>query len=252
MTFLHKRVGDGNTAFGADLRDLRDLRGISLEQASAETHIQRSLLKAFEEDSLRDINDPIFAERHFLAYVDYLGGYRPYFTARYANQLAALNSRRTIGDLLPRQRSVRPLDFFVGPQFLAFLGVLTLAGVLGAYVLWQARAVNTPPPLVVSAPVDGARLDTARVQVVGRTIPEAIVTVNGQDAPVDGDGVFHAALDIRRGTTVITVIAKRRRGSETRLERHVVFDRPLPDSEELEQLLAPPPEGATTTNKTPF
>ncbi len=26
-------------------------------------------------------------------------------------------------------------------------------------------------------------------------------------APVDGDGVFHAALDIRRGTTVITVIA---------------------------------------------
>ena len=60
-------------------------------------------------------------------------------------------------------------------------------------------------------------------------MPEAYVTVNGRDAAVEMDGRFALTLDLRRGTTPITIIARRRRGSETQVTRNVVYDVALPN-----------------------
>ncbi len=247
MTFLHKSVGEEPSSFGSDLRDLRELHAITLETACRETKIDRSVLEALEADRLEDIGDPIFSERHLLSYVKYLGGYEPYFTARYRTRLKELGKRRKITDLLPRTRDVRFLDLFVAPQFLAFLGIVLLAIVLGSYVLWQAYTVNTSPPLEIASPADGVHLDGPRVLVSGKTIPEAYVLVNDRDAAVDGEGLFHTELDVPRGTTIITIIARRRRGSETRVDRRVIFDREVTEIPSTELLFATSTEAATST-----
>jgi cytoskeletal protein RodZ len=246
MTFLHKSVGDEPSSFGSDLRDLRDLHAISLETACRETRIDRSILEALEADRVEDLDDPIFAERHLLAYVSYLGGYEPYFKARYRTRLKELGKKRETTDLLPRKRNVRFFDLFVAPQFLAFLGVVCLGIGLGGYVVWQAYVVNAPPPLEIEEPADGERLDRPRVVVVGQTIPEATISVNDRDAAVDGEGRFHLELDVPRGTTVISIVARRRRGSETRVERRVTFDREVTDFRGIEES-APTSTGQTGT-----
>jgi cytoskeletal protein RodZ len=249
MTFLHKSVGDEPSSFGSDLRDLRELHAITLETACKETKIDRSVLEAFESDSIEDIDDPIFSERHLLAYVKYLGGYEPYFKARYQTRLKELGKSRKTEDLLPRKRKVRFLDLFVAPQFLAFLGVILLAVGLGSYVLWQAYTVNTAPPLEIETPIDGERLDGSRVLVKGQTIPEAYVLVNDRDAAVESDGSFHLELDVPRGTTIISIIARRRRGSETRIERRVIFDREVMEIPSTEELFATSTEATTSTEE---
>jgi hypothetical protein len=229
MTFLHKTVGGSETQFGCDLRDLRDLHGISIEQACKETKIDSDILNMLEEDRILAYRDPLFLKRHLMTYVRYLGGYEPYFSGRFDAILKERQSVRTAKDLLPRERSVRFWDLFVAPQFLAFLGILFLAGLLTTYVIWQAHAVSTPPLLEITSPVDGVRLESSRVIVSGRTMPEATLSVNGQSVAVDEDGNFSIQLDVHRGTNVIRMIAKRRRGSETVLERRVIFDRAMPD-----------------------
>lgn len=229
MTFLHKSVGGCESQFGSDLRDLRELHGISFEQACRETRIDASVLKLLEEDRILEFNDPLFLKRHLGVYVRYLGGYEPYFTGRFDTCIRAhQSSERTTKDLLPRERSVRFWDLFVAPQFLTFLGVLFLAGLLMTYVAWQAHTVSTAPFLEVSSPVDGIRIDSARVIVSGKTMSEATLSVNGQNVAVDEQGGFSMSFDVHRGTNVIRVIAKRRRGSETVVERRVVFDRAMP------------------------
>ncbi len=234
MTFLHKRVREGDASFGSDLRDLRELHGITFEEACRATKIDRKILKAFEEDRLEDLDDPIFAERHLAAYVKYLGGYEPYFRMRYEGRLAGVSSERKTEDLLPRVRKIGFFDLFAAPQFLAFLGILAFAGLLGGYVLWQAHAVNTPPPLAVDRPRDGEILSVPRADVRGATIAEATVSVNGRDAPVAPDGTFGIELDVPRGTSAVTITAKRRRGSETTVVRRVTYERELPGTDELE------------------
>ncbi len=230
MTFLHKRVGKGSGAFGSDLRDLRELNGFSLEQVSHDTKIRDTILRALEEDRMDEIEDPAFAERHLLTYVRYLGGYEPYFMARYRAKLEELKAQRKTTELLPRRRSLGRFDLVVGPHLIGFFGVLLLAFALGGYIWWQAEAVRTPPSLEIYSPLDGERLERPTAVVRGRTMPEAYVSVNGHDAAVDASGNFELTLDVRRGTTVITIIARRRRGSETRLDRRVMYDRPLEET----------------------
>ncbi len=230
MTFLHKSVGDEQTLFGSDLRDLRELHAISFEQACRETKIDVEILRSFENDRLSDIHDPVFAERHLMAYVRYLGGYEPYFASKYRSALEGLHLCRDAKDAIPRTR-IRFFDLFVAPQFLAFLGIGFLAIVLGGYVFWQASLVHTAPDLNVIFPQDGDRLLRPRVLVRGETVPGVSVSVNGRDAAVDQNGAFQLELDVRRGTTILTIVAKRRRGKETEVIRRVSFEQALTDLE---------------------
>jgi transcriptional regulator with XRE-family HTH domain len=229
MTFLHKSIGGSEAQFGSDLKDLRELHGISFEQACRETKIDASILRLLEEDRILEFDDPIFAKRHLMVYIRYLGGYEPYFSGRFDAQVKEIASSRTTKDLLPRERSVHFWDLFVAPQFLAFLGIVLLAGIVMTYVVWQAHAVNTSPLLELASPNDGIHLETARVLVEGKTMSEATLTVNGQNVAVDEQGNFSSEFDVHRGTNVIRIVAKRRRGSETILERRVVFDRVIPE-----------------------
>jgi hypothetical protein len=232
MTFLHKRVGEGN-AFGADLRDLRDHKGVTIEDAARHTKIHDALLRAFEGDRVEDIEDPLFAERHLRMYVQYVGGYEPYFLGRYRARCEELQRKRKAEDLLPRTRGVRSFDLFIGAHLTGILGVLLLALFLGGYVLWQAHLVRIAPPLTVDAPTEGQVLTEPRIDVRGQTIPEAYVNINGHDVPVDPHGGFVFPMDVRRGTTVIHTVARRRRGSETVIDRRVVYDRALNDVDAL-------------------
>lgn len=231
---MHKHVGEGSGTFGSDLRALRELSGLSLAQASAATKIRDTILAALEEDRMMDLDDPAFVEHHLLAYVRYLGGHEQYFIARYRECLKALHAERRVSELLPRVRKIRRRDLFSGPQILALGGLVLFAVGLGGYVAWQAILVRIPPPLEVTAPSSGQRLESPTVTVRGQTIAGAEVAVNGRSAPVDGTGAFTVSLDVRRGTTVLSIVARRRRGSETVVERSVVYDAPIEGTEFLE------------------
>jgi cytoskeletal protein RodZ len=242
MTFLHKRVEEGNGTFGSHLRDLRELQKLTLERASKDTKIRDTILAALEEDRIGELDDPVFAERHLMAYVRYLGGHEPYFLARYRERLKDLNATHEVKDLLPRTRGVRWRDLFVGPQVLAAAGVLFLGVAFGGYVMWQAHLVGSAPSLDVTTPQDGEHLERPTVDVQGVTMSEATVTINGKNAPVDGNGAFILPIDVRRGTTIIKIVARRRRGSETVIERRVVYDAALSETDIPEM---------TTTTKHP-
>lgn len=242
MSFLHKRLGRGDGLFGADLRDLRESRDRTLEQAATDTRIRITLLQAFEEDRLEELGDPAFSERHLVAYVRYLGGHEPYFTARYRAGVRVLKKERNVADLLPRTRNVRARDFLSGPQLLAAGGIGLFAIVLGGYVVYQARLVQIPPPLTILSPDEGVVLERPTVEVSGETMPEAFVTINGRSAAVDPEGHFHLSIDVRRGTTPIVIVARRRRGSETQVVRNVVYDSAL-----LETPIFPATTSTTST-----
>jgi uncharacterized protein YfaP (DUF2135 family) len=59
--------------------------------------------------------------------------------------------------------------------------------------------VNQPPNLIVIA--------DQRIRVAGRTIPQALVTVNGVSVPVDDEGNFSTMVRLQEGVNVIEVLA---------------------------------------------
>lgn len=63
---------------------------------------------------------------------------------------------------------------------------------------------------------------TARVTVVGKTVPSAVVSVNGELIDPDGAGTFRAEVDLEDDITLIEVVASDASGRELRAQRTVV------------------------------
>lgn len=77
-------------------------------------------------------------------------------------------------------------------------------------------ASPTPVPffLEVAAPEDESVLASPSVDVKGRTVPDAVVSVNGELATVEADGSFTLSLSLEEGPNAIEVVASDFQGNE--------------------------------------
>jgi transcriptional regulator with XRE-family HTH domain len=254
MPFFQKKVTTGERGFGEELKELRELRGVSREDLSRQTGIHALLIQAFEEERLAELADPAYDERHVRRLVQVLEGREAYFLEKYRKLL----QQRGIADredVLLRPR-VRRRDFFVTSHAMVFAGFLCLVLLIAGYVVWQARAVSSPPPLRVSSPAEGQRLLEAKAVIDGTTEPGSIVTINGDPIVVDAEGHFHLMREVTSGVSTLRFEARRRHGVPTVLERHVTFERILDptirqSSSTQEGTSSTTTEQATTTSSTP-
>jgi len=80
-------------------------------------------------------------------------------------------------------------------------------------------AEPTPAPkpeffLTVPEPTDNSIFNADKVEVMGRTTPGAIVSVNGELADVDEEGNFTMMVVLEEGPNIIEVIASDLEGNE--------------------------------------
>ena len=68
--------------------------------------------------------------------------------------------------------------------------------------------------LEIVTPKDESVVQEASVQVRGRTVPDAVVSVNGQPVEVDASGNFTAQVTLEKGPNAIEVISSDFRGNQ--------------------------------------
>lgn len=220
MAFVRKQV-DTERGFGADLRELRELRGWSLEQVSAATGIPKSSIKALEEEDGEAFRDPVYAERHLRLIVKVLEGRVGFFLHKYQEWL----ERRGLTEKpnVTFFAKVRKSALFVPSRYFLLLLPLPLAFFLGWYVWHQADKLSAAPKLEIAYPADNAVLSEPVVLISGITDPSARVTVNGVSAVVESSGIFETTVNIPRGATKLTVLSQRRYGGKSEAVRYVTY-----------------------------
>ena len=228
MSFTLKSI-NASDHIGRDLIELRERVGLNRLEAARLCHMTESFVAALEEEQWDEIGDPVYAEHLLRAYVRAFNGKESYYIQKFRRCVAERQERSKKDESrLIRPLRVRLADFLVGARLLAVAGFGVFVVVLGYYVYHSASSISAAPPLTVTAPAEGARLQEPLASVEGTTLPEAAVTINGQPAVVESGGTFHLILDIPRGTTEITISAKKRHGREAVVVRHVIYERPLP------------------------
>lgn len=224
MAFTQKTI-NREDALGADLRELRERAAVSRVTASRQTKIPISLIRAWEEDVWDATDDASYMERLLRVYVQFLGGNEKFYLHKYRQRLGALCAQRNPQEFLPRPVRLRRWDTLVVSRLVAVVGFGVFVLGLSGYVYGQARAVSLPPVLEVEAPTDGQKVDQPLIEVRGKTLAETSVLINGQAATVQPDGTFSTRIAVPRGTTTVTISAKRRHGREAVETRRVVFER---------------------------
>jgi len=223
MAFVQKRIQDQASGFGADLRELRELRGYSREALSKISGIHQVMIAALEDERCEDLTDPTYVERHIRRLVRVLEGRTDSVLHKYQELLQARQLTHAPAPTL--RPNVRKRDLFVSSRLFVFLGFLAVVSAVGLYVLLQARQISSAPLLMVVSPLEGQTTSSSHVTIVGSTDPGATVLVNGQMAIVDSNGKFQTVIDVASGVSTIQIEARRRYSQPTTIERHLFFQR---------------------------
>lgn len=223
MGFIQKSINPGG-ALGRDLRELRVKAGLSRADASQASKVSEGIITILEEERWAEISDPLFFEHMFRTYLRLYSVQPQYYLEKYRTALNIKSRVRKAEDLLPRER-VTWSDLAVWSRVIAAAGLVIFAALIGAYVLFQIRAVTAAPSLTIDQPQEGERLAQPFAEIKGKTEPDAVVTINGQGAIVGDDGSFSLTINIPSGPTIIVIQAKKRRGKAAEETRHIFYQR---------------------------
>lgn len=204
---------------GAILQDARLAKKLSLEQAETATKIRLKFLTAIEADDYTPLPSLSYAKGFVKNYSEYLGLDSDMVLAFFRRQTAEV----TRSSLLPKGVS-EPLNkstFQLTPaKFLAVILGGLLIIFLGYFGL-QYRKLNQAPSVTVDAPKNQMVVKERRVDVLGKTHPDATITINGINVLVRSDGKFFDQVSLEPGVNKITIVATSRYGQSTTVVREV-------------------------------
>jgi len=195
----------------------RQKRQASIEDISAVTKIQPRFIEALEENQFEKLPAAAFVK-----------GFIKSLALCYRQDpqplLATLRrdfKESATGQLVPRE-FIRPLlkkQLIWTPLTTTFLllGVVFLT--LLAYVVVQWYSFQKPPTLVLYSPEENAVVKE-KFRVEGKTVSEAIVSINTQPVSLFPDGRFETEFAVpREGTHILTIEATDRRGKKNVIQR---------------------------------
>lgn len=181
---------------GQIIRSVRVKRGFSIDQISSLTKIDSRYITALEEDDFSKLPSETFAKGFI----------------RNLSQRLDLNPGELIAIFrrdyrLPEQTtsSKRSRRLFLPDNTAQFLPFILGGLVFIIYLIFQFRAIVTPPKLWLSSPVEGAVL-VSPVEIEGETAIDATVFINDETkVRPDSTGHFLTRVNLPIGETIIEI-----------------------------------------------
>jgi cytoskeletal protein RodZ len=209
------------------LRAQREKRGITVDQAAADTRIREKFLKALEDGEAQSLPGAVYTKGFLRNYAEYLG-LSPEELVVLFNQERGLQAEpnRRFAELKPIGR--RSLVFT--PAVL--VPVVVLAGIVLfiGYLYYQFTSFAVAPALDVTEPATDAIAQEAAFVVKGHTVPLGRVTVQVFPGPLTladihpaADGTFSAPVTLTAGSNHIVVEVLDPSGKVSKINRKVIL-----------------------------
>lgn len=202
---------------GELLASERQKRGLTIAQVANSTKIQPDFLAALESNQFELLPSATFVKGFIKSLAD--------FYAVEAQPLLATLRRdfkeSAVGKLVPREfiRPVLKKQSLWTPLRMTFLFLGVIFVTLISYVGFQWYSFQKPPSLDLNTPAEN-EVVSQKVRIEGKTLPDAIVSVNAQPVSLYPDGRFDTEILLpKEGTHILTVEAVDRRGKRSVIQR---------------------------------
>lgn len=206
---------------GSMLQEARLKKGVTPQGVEQAIKIREKYILAIEADNFGALPSPSYAKGFVRNYAEYLGLPTDAVMAFFRRQMTDV----TRASLLPKGVS-DPLNApFVHLTPGRFMGLLVglLFMVFMLYLGTQYFKIGKAPPLTLTSPVNQQIVESSRVVVEGKTLPDTTVLINGISTIVRDDGRFYEQVAVEPGVNKITVTATSRFGKVTTVTREVGY-----------------------------
>lgn len=111
--------------------------------------------------------------------------------------------------------------FSWSPKLTFWIGFIFTFLLVVSYLIFQYTKFVSPPDLIVNQPVENQIIKQNKVNVVGKTDSDAVITVNNQPVLTSGEGDFQVEIQITKETNEIIIKAVSRSGKESVVYRNI-------------------------------
>jgi len=203
---------------GQILKETRQKKGQLLEDISQTTKIRIRFLEALENDNFAKLPSATSAKGFLKNYSEFLGLDSANILAVYRRDTLTENSLPPLPERLVQPVNQPKYNLSRLPVFILVpLIILGLAYYLGQ----QYFSTLKTPSLDIILPLEDKQTIDEKIDVVGKSDPDANVSVNENAVPVAFNGEFRYTLTLFKGENKIVIVAKSRGGQQTVKERTV-------------------------------
>lgn len=204
---------------GEILKERRLAKGFTLAEVEKATKIREKFLLAIENDDNKELPSISYAKGFVKNYSEFVG--------LNSSDVLAFFRRQT--KEVPRTSIVlkgmadplnKPVFQLTPSRFLAGIVGLFLALFL-FYFSSQYKKLHDPPFLDLETPEENLVTAERRIDVLGKTDPDATVAINGVSVLVRSDGKFFDQVSLDPGVNKIEVTASSRYGKTMTIVREV-------------------------------
>ena len=209
---------------GPQLKARRQALRLSLAQVELDTKIRGKFLTALESGDYASLPNDIYSRGFVQHYASYLGLEALSIAAAYAAERGGIEEGRT-----NRPKLERPKRYVLTAPMIAAATLVSVMLIIFSYLVWQFSSLAAPPSLTIISPTSDQALTGSVVDVSGKTIPGADVTVNDSPVLTDTDGTFNEKVALQEGINAIRITAKSKLGKTTTITRNVLATLPKMD-----------------------
>lgn len=200
------------------LQELRSQKGVTLEELSEKTKIDKKHLQALEKCEFQDLPKATIYQKNIVRrYVEALGVKPEPFISQYLLEETKKNK-------IKHPHTAIKNNFWCNlPSFLRLGFISLIVLLLFSYLGWQVKNIVEPPKLDIISPQEGFITNNSQLLIVGETQKEIGVTVNGREIKNNENGQFKELINLSPGVNTITIIAKKKHGKTSTVVRHAVY-----------------------------
>lgn len=204
--FNRRRIAQHET-LGQQLRRLRESMRLDTATVATHLHIRREYIEAIEASDYRHLPSKVFVKNYVRQYAKLLQLNWATIEKLLEEELHVYERTPNI-PTLKRHLTKRPLRAI---QVTAVIGVIFLVVTVTAYFSFEISNIIQPPALTVAPLPTAVPAVQQTITITGQTIPEAIVSINDQEIPVETNGAFSQIMSLQAGNNVFKISSKTKR-----------------------------------------
>lgn len=203
----------------------RQEKNLKLKDIAKKLNIKYEYLEALEKGEYNKLPAGVYGKNFLREYAIYLG-------LDYKKLVKELAADRNIneaggGKEIFSQQIVKKYNFLVIPKIIRSFVIVIIVLAFFTYLGFCLKRIISPPLVDIIEPPDNLVTDNNFVIVLGKTEPEAQVTINGELIPLSQDekeSFFTKRVNLKAGLNTITVIAKKKYGREITIQRQILVN----------------------------
>jgi cytoskeletal protein RodZ len=240
---------------GEQLRAQRERKGITLEQAAADTRIREKFLKALEDGDYPSLPGAVYTRGFLRNYADYLDLETDELVVLFQQERGGGPPEPTPKRTFKPYRPVVHQSFIFRPVVFVPVLVLAFVGLFLGYIYYQFTTFATLPKLEVLDPSSDGLAASQDLAVRGVTVPGGRVTITvipGSeflDIHSGSDGTFDTTVALSPGPNHVVVEVQDSAGKTNKVSRTIQYQAPTTAVGPAPQLVVDQPgAGVTLTN----